>query len=182
MKRGDLTGALAVFTKAAVIGPPFPEIYVSLGQVQALLHQDAAALQSLRQALGLDPRLSYARFRIWLIRARQGEQAEATQELRAQLAARPADPGQAWALCVGRFLTGDSAETNFLLQAVETAKRPTDTLGQLCEARYYAGMKRLIDGDKAGARELLKQCEATRADNFIEYTSALVELRELNQQ
>ncbi len=43
-------------------------------------------------------------------------------------------------------------------------------------------MKRLYDGDKPGAINLLEQCLATHQDNYVEYTSATVELRELKKQ
>jgi len=43
-------------------------------------------------------------------------------------------------------------------------------------------MKRLYDGDKLGAINLLEQCLATHQDNYVEYTSATVELRELKKQ
>jgi len=84
-------------------------------------------------------------------------------------------------LCIAHFLVGDLVETNFLTQAVETAKRPTDQNGQQCEAFYYAGMKRLLAGDKSGAMELLGKCVASGEDNYGEYTSAVVQLRELKK-
>ena len=182
-KRGDLEGALAVFTNATATMSAFgmPALYLTVGHLQYDLHQDAAAMQSLHKVLELDPSKNYARFRIWLIRARLGEQQVASQELRVQIEASPENPGHEWESCIGHFLAGDLVETNFLAQAITTARRPTDKNGQLCEARYYAGMKRLLAGDKTGARELLEQCVATHEENYVEYTSAVVELRGLNK-
>jgi lipoprotein NlpI len=73
------------------------------------------------------------------------------------------------------------AETNFLTQATETAIRPTDEAGQQCESFYYAGMKRLLDGDKTGAIQLLGKCASSGQDNYAEYSSAIVELRKLKK-
>jgi lipoprotein NlpI len=159
-----------------------PEIYLAIGHLQSDLHRDQAALQNLRKVLELDPRKNYARFGIWLIRARLGEREEATRELRAQIATGAEEPGHEWESCIGHFLVGDLPETNFLAQAIKTARRPTDQDGQLCEARYYMGMKRLFDGDKPGAIELLEKCVASHQDNREEYTSAMVELRELRKE
>lgn len=184
IKRGDLQGALAVFTNVLAIMPPFgyPEMYLTIGHLQSDLHQDEAALQNLHKSLELDPRKNYARFRIWQIRSRHGEQAEVTQWLITEMKANPTQPGHEWESCIGRFLTGDLDETNFLAQAIETARRPVDKNRQLCEARYYAAMKRLYNGDKAGASELLEQCVALHEDNAEEYYSAVVELRGLKKE
>jgi lipoprotein NlpI len=123
----------------------------------------------------------YSHFRIWLIRARMGERDEATKELIAAMKARENDDGREWQLCVGRFLAGDLTETNFFSQASETAARPTDVPGQQCEADYYAGMKRLLDGDKSAAIDLLGKCVASGQDNYSEYFSAKAELAELKK-
>ena len=49
-------------------------------------------------------------------------------------------------LGVARFLVGEVTESNLLVKANETIMRPTDASSQQCEAFYYAGMKRLLDG------------------------------------
>ncbi len=111
-KRGDLEGALAAYTNAAAIGPPYPEVYVGIGHLQYDLHQDAAALQNLHKALELDPRQNYARFCIWLTRARLGEREQASRELSEQIAASSAEPNHEWELCIGRYLAGDPSESS----------------------------------------------------------------------
>ena len=49
--------------------------------------------------------------------------------------------------------------------------------GRQCEAWYYAGMKRLLDGDKAAAADSFRQCLATGKGTFAEYDFAAAELR-----
>jgi lipoprotein NlpI len=123
----------------------------------------------------------YSHYRIWLIRARAGERDGATSELSASMKARENDGDREWQLCLGRFLVGDLTESNLFEQASQTAVRPTDEPGQKCEAFYYAGMKRLIGGDKPGALDFLEQCVATGQDNYNEYTSAKAELQGLKK-
>jgi lipoprotein NlpI len=47
---------------------------------------------------------------------------------------------------------------------------------QECEAGWYAGAMRLLDGDAAGAKPLLERSVATDVRNFIEYGSAKMAL------
>lgn len=50
---------------------------------------------------------------------------------------------------------------------------------QHCEAWYYAGMKRLLAGDKKTAADYLNKCLGTREKNFDEYILAQAELKSL---
>jgi len=72
-------------------------------------------------------------------------------------------------------------ESEFFNQATTTAKRPSETGGQICEAYYYAGMKHLLGGDKEGAAELFQKCLDTGENNYTEFNSASAELRALKQ-
>jgi lipoprotein NlpI len=180
-KTGDLPGALFTFTKIAGLVPNSPEAFQTLGCVQNDLLQYAPALESMRKAVELDPKMYYPRFHIWLIRGRLGEKDEASKELAANIKLREGEEGHKWQLCIAKFLVGDLAETNFLTQATETAVRPTDEAGQQCESYCYAGMKRLLNGDKSGAGELFGKCAASGQDNYAEYASSLIELREMKK-
>jgi len=161
--------------------PEYPEAWLYMGVIQSDLLENEPALLNLRKAVGIDSRMYYAHYRIWIIRARMGERDEATKELRASMKARESDEGRKWELCIGHFLAGDVTESNLMAQATETAKRATDVPNQKCEALYYAGVKRLIDGDKAGATGLFEKCVATGQDANTEYFSAKAELENLRK-
>jgi len=180
-KIGDLNGALCILTNLATLAPKSPELLQSLGYIQDDLFQYAPALENMRKAIKLDPKMYYPRFRIWLLRVRLGEKDAATAELSANIKIREGEEGHEWQLCIARFLVGDLTETNFLTQATETAMRPTDQDGQQCEAFYYAGMKHFLDGDKSGAANFFGKCIATGQNNYAEYTSAMVELSEMKK-
>jgi ankyrin repeat protein len=116
----------------------------------------------------------YSYFRIWLIRARLGENEAATQELVAYLKRRKAQTPNDWPSKVGRFLAGQLSEGDFLKAAddpdLQIAK------GQHCEAYFYIGSKDLIAGDRMGAINYFKKCMTTNLTDFEEYTSATSEL------
>jgi lipoprotein NlpI len=52
---------------------------------------------------------------------------------------------------------------------------------RLCEAWFYAGMKRLLGGDKAAAAADFQKCLATGEKTFSEYRFAAAELKALGQ-
>jgi ankyrin repeat protein len=116
----------------------------------------------------------YSHFRIWLIRARQGEKEAATRELAAYLENRKTGKPDDWPSKVGRFLTGQLSESDFLKAAddpvLQTAKE------QHCEAYFYVGSKHLIENDKMGAVGYFKKCLTTNVTDLEEYASAATEL------
>jgi len=52
--------------------------------------------------------------------------------------------------------------------------------GQLCEACYYVGVKKLLTGDNAGAAVYFRKCLATEVKTFTEYRFAEAELKSLD--
>jgi tetratricopeptide (TPR) repeat protein len=177
----ELPGALSECLKLVELNPQWPEYFELLGTIQNDLSQYSDALQSFRTATKMDPRLYYPHFRVWLIRARMGERDEATRELSASMKAREQDKGHKWESCIGRFLTGQITESNLFAQADKTAIHAKDIPALRCEAQYYAGMKRLLDGDKSGAATLFEKCVASGLRNYAEYGSAKAELEKLNK-
>jgi tetratricopeptide (TPR) repeat protein len=180
-KSGDVAGAAAELMKAVEIYTNWPDFFVLLGTYQSDMSQFPPALKSFRKAVEIDPKLYYAEFAIWVIRARDGEREEATKDLRASLKPLEGDERQKWQLCIGQFLLGDVTESNLFAHATATAVRATDVPSQKCEALYFAGMKRLIDGDKIGAAGLFEKCVALGQDNDMQYFSAKAELKKLQK-
>src|SRR5262249_1363366 len=74
-----------------------------------------------------------------------------------------------WPTKVATFLVGELQETDFLNGAENGEQR--------CEAYYYVGAKRLIDGDAGTARTYFEKCTGTECKTSLEYTSAAAELR-----
>jgi tetratricopeptide (TPR) repeat protein len=110
----------------------------------------------------------YTRFVLFLARARNGERAAAAAERKAVADGR--EEKDDWYAKVAAFLSGQTKEADFLASAKgENANHARELE---CEACWYAGAVRLLDGDAAGAKPLFERCVATDVRNFIEYGSA----------
>jgi lipoprotein NlpI len=176
---GDYTHALLDCDRAIDLNPRYAAAYVLRGAIQQEQSQPAAALASYRQALQLDPALDYARFQIWVLRSKAGELESATQELAQHFQSRTNTPDTEWAFKVEAFLAGSMAESEFLAAADGPARTPEEHIERLCEANYYAGMKRLLAGDREAAAALFQKSVATDVKDFLEYRRARAELTAL---
>ncbi len=119
----------------------------------------------------------YAWIGLWTSRARLGEQAAASRELKAYAEGRPG-PKEAWFRKIALFLAGEIPEDLFHAYAVEPLDERERREAQ-CEAFYYAATKRALAGDAAGAESLFKKCVETGVTAFTEYLGALSELEAL---
>jgi lipoprotein NlpI len=173
--------ALADCSKATELDPQNAPAWENLGYVQNDLLQFQAALENFRKAFQLDPLLDDSRFRIWLLRARLGEPDAATRELAEHVKSLQGARAADWAAKIGQFLTGTITEEDFLSVAKTSARNPKAQSGQFCQANYYAGMKRLLAGDKEGAVALFKKCLGTGEKGYMEFSSATVELNALKK-
>jgi lipoprotein NlpI len=174
-------GALADRSKATELEPQNALAWENLGYVQNDLLQFQPALESFRKSLQLDPLLDYPRFRIWLLRARLGEQADATRELAEHVKSLQGAQATDWTARIGQFLADTMTEEDFLNVAKTSARNPKGQAVQFCQANYYAGMKHLLAGDKEGATALFKKCLGTGDKGCMEYSSATVELNALKK-
>jgi len=173
--KGDAEGALAAYTQAIELDPKAATVYHSRGCLRYDNHQFADALADFRKAIELDDSLDYSHFRLWLARARVGEIKPATKELRGYLASRKTGRPNDWEATVMRFLSGQISDDTFFKATVNNDK--TKEAGQECEAYFYAGSKRLIEGGKTTAAIYFQKCVETGKKDFMEYKSAAAELK-----
>jgi len=167
---------LAGYTKAIAQDPKGGRAYHNRGCLHYNAHKFPEALADFRKAreLGSDAR-DYFCFRLWPLQTRSGEKDEATRELTAYMEHRPVGKPDDWQSKVGRFLAGQMTQAD-LLKAAADPNAQTDR-EQHCEAYFYAGSKRLIEGDQTTAADYFKQCVATDVKKFEEYSSAVAELK-----
>jgi tetratricopeptide (TPR) repeat protein len=172
---GDLTGALQDLDRAIALNPDRGVAYISRGVIRQFNGDSAGALDDLRRFRRLaatDPNADYAALWIWVIESEQGHSADAGRDLTAALAqgwnATPTDPVSRHAL----FLLGNGAEADYL-----AAQR--NEPGAQCEARYYAGVKRRLAGDKTGAVADFRAAVASGQKDFFEYNLAQGEIKTL---
>ncbi|MFI5361991.1 MAG: tetratricopeptide repeat protein [Elusimicrobiota bacterium] len=176
----DDAGAEADFTKAASLEPKMALAYAyrASERYDRLAWKDA--LEDYRKVCELTPsHQDYARLRIWLIRARTGERAAADAELSRFLAEKDV-PGQEWLRDIGAFLLARESDADQLAKLVSSIALQADP-GRRGVVYFFAGTKRLIDGDKAAAVEILKECLATGRKGKQSYRSATLELKRIRQ-
>jgi len=183
-KAGDFKGAKADFEKALTLAvdaaPLIASQFAKLGGLQSDSDQFGDALESFTAALktGLESEsATYVRFAIWVLRARGGEQQSATSELKAYLDARPAKERNEWTSSIGDFLLGLLPEGAL----IQTAHRGDEKQlrERKCEAFYYVGIARLLQGDQQTAMTNFERCVETQVKHFAEYSGSVAELRRL---
>ena len=203
--KGDLDGALADYNRAIELKPEFAPPYYNRGLVKATMRNWPDALVDCRRFCELSPGdQDFPQLFIWLIRTRQGDTDAAGRELSAYLDKRlqvdkepapgsiPADPSGAsnggntkeakpgdWISKLGGHLLGTVTEAGLLAAAASPdAKKDSD---QHCEAWYFIGAKKLLEGDKAAAIDYFHKCLATGKKDFIEYQMSQSDLKALGE-
>lgn len=173
--KGDLKAAMDVYNRA---------IKLDGRDVAALYHRGCAyyinrdwtkALADFQRHCDLRKGEAYqvfeARFYIWLIRSRLGDREKADKELAPCLEGHPAEWSGGWHSKIGNYLLGRISEEDFLT-----------TLGSdSCAAWFYAGMKRVLDKDTAGAAEAFKKSVAAGDKTAYEDGMAEAELKALTK-
>ncbi len=178
--QGDAEGAMADYSKSIELDPTNTFVYHLRGFLYYDTHESTNALADLRKPASLDTsERDYTHFYIWLARARLGEEAAAMDELEDYRQNRKGGPTDDWAGSVLAYLAGQLSESE-LFKAAES-EDVTKTSEQQCEAYFYAGSKRLIDGDKMTAANYFQKCLATGHVGFSEYQSAAAELKFLKE-
>lgn len=176
----DLTAAAADFQRVAELEPSSGIAYAGLAYIQSDRLQWPEALTNFHKALELDPSITDLPFQIWLIRTRLGETNAAMREL-LDLAKSHASVqrDRKFGEVLLPFLTGDLPEADFLLRAKALSDDAEEQTRHVCAADYYAGMKRLLAGNRTAAEDFFQKCLATGDKHQINYASARVELHTL---
>jgi len=177
----DLDGAIADFNQAIKIDPKYSRwAYRFLAGCKYLKSNWKDALSDYRRVIELAKKGSdqdYSQLFIWIIRTRIGEKEAADKELTERLAkgwnAAPND----WLSKVAGHLLGTVTEADLLAAADSPDARKKS--GQICEAWYYIGMKKLLTGDKKSAADDFRKCLDTKRDDFTEFKFAQAELKAL---
>jgi hypothetical protein len=169
---GELEGTVASYTRAIERNAFSQRAW----EGRAYLRYDqgawAESLGDFRMALSLgSTREDYLRLRIWLLQAKMGERNAADQELSELLKSRNALYAGVWEHQIAEYLACTRPENDLLFKAGNRI--------QQCQAYFYIGSRRLVDGDADGAREFFGRCVDTRQDHFREYRSAVAELERM---
>jgi lipoprotein NlpI len=170
----DHESALEPFDRMVRRGPN--NLHSRFGRGVTLYHLgdlEAAQNDLARAAATRGRGWDYAAYYLWLALARDEERDRAGEVLRAILAQRGGAPPDGWSPRIASFLLGELTEEEFLALV-----SPTNggTPGQQCEAYFYAGSLRRLDGDHETAEAYFSAALATQVRNYYEYYSANAEL------
>jgi len=176
----DLDSAIADSTQALYLDPKNALAYYNRGFAKLAKGNLDGAVDDLKEFCDLapkDPHADQARLYLWLIAREQNPMMDADQELSDALENRWNSSPDDMVSKAADFLLGRTSEAAYLAAAA-SADPKTDP-GRPCDAWYFAGMRRLLTGDKPTAIAYFQKCVATGQKDHFEYILAQAELQTL---
>jgi tetratricopeptide (TPR) repeat protein len=179
-QKNDFDGAIADSSQALDLDPKNAQAYYNRGFAKLTKGNLDGALADLKQFCSIAPNdrnADHARLYLWLISKAQNSQADPDQDLSDTLQNAWNSSGDDMTTKTAAFLLGRLNEADYLASASSTDAKADQ--GQRCEAWYFAGMKRLLSGDKKGAIDCFQKCIDTNQTDYCEYILAHAELQSL---
>jgi tetratricopeptide (TPR) repeat protein len=180
LQKNDLDDAISDSTQALYLDPKNATAFSTRGFAKLSKGNLDGALTDLTQFCSLAPRdheADHARLYLWLIAKAQNTGGDADQALSSALESSWNSTPDDFISKTAEFFLGNLPEADYLAAAASPDAK-TDQ-AQHCRGWYFAGMKRLLTGDKKGAIEAFQQCLATQQKDFSEYVLAQAELQAL---
>jgi Tfp pilus assembly protein PilF len=177
--KGDLKGALADYDRAIELDPKNSSAldYRALCKMQTRQWEDA--IVDLRKRCAIDPATQdYYRLLLWVAQSHLTDIAAGNRELAEFMDARIPTKNGDWNGQIGNFLLNKVTAVEFLNKDGASLKNDARKRSQ---AWMFAGMKRLSEGDKAGAIRYLQDCLAQNQKGSFEYLLARAELKSLGK-
>jgi tetratricopeptide (TPR) repeat protein len=179
-QKGDLDGAIADSSQAIDLDPKNAQAYYTRGFAKLIKGNLDGAMTDLKQFCDLAPTDRYAdhaRLYLWLIAKAQNSKTDPDLELAGYLQTSWNSAPDDLTSKTAAFLLGRINEDDFLAAASSTDGQKDQS--QHCEAWYFAGMKRLLAGDRKTAIDYFHKCLATGETDYCEYILAQAELQAL---
>ncbi len=176
--KGDYDEAIADYTRAIELAPKDGLGNYYRACVYSMQHRWSDALADFQRSCELaNPKMQdYARLNLWVVRSQLGQKEAGDKELAAYFGQR-GKVSNPWPARIADFLLGKTRESDLIAAAaLPSSHKERD---QRAEGWYYAGMKRLLSGDKTGAADCFRKCMAIGRKEYSEYHSAQAELKAL---
>jgi tetratricopeptide (TPR) repeat protein len=178
---GDAQAGLAEFAAAIRAKPSDPEGYLGRAGAFVRLERWKEALDDLQSAQKFNRGVSsnlevqaYIAALTSLVQTRSGRKEAAAEEAKAfrgVLKELQKDPSRNHLLSLPLYMAGEVTDAE-LVRAAESA--PARKSQALCEVHFFIGERKLLAGDKAGARAAFRRCLETGAVGTFEYDLARI--------
>jgi tetratricopeptide (TPR) repeat protein len=180
--KGDAEGAIADSSQVLDLDPKNWQAYFDRGFAKMILGNLDGAQDDLKSFCDSSPQendTDEARLYLWLIAKLTSSKADADQALSDALENKWNGSPDDLSSKTAAFLLGRLAEADYL--AAAASPDAGKAAAQTCEAYYFAGMKRLLMGDKATAEDYFTKAVATNQTDQHEYLLAQAELKSFQQ-
>lgn len=177
LHRGETDAAVSDFAEAIKIDPNLARAWCLRGYARLIQRNYENACSDLSRAISVglsDTHEDNAWLRLWVALARTNQLARATGDLNAHFARRIDPPPAPWSLRIASFLGDSVPEGEFLAEVDGPA--PHASPEKACEAWYFAGQKRLANGDRAGARAAFEKAVGSGAKGISAWSASRSEL------
>jgi lipoprotein NlpI len=168
--KGDNDRAIADYTQAIQLDPKYALAYFNRGRLDLFAGALPKALVDFNQASELNPKYAYAAIWLDIVNKRSNLPSRLSE------ASKQIDMTK-WPAPVIRLYLGQFTPEAALAAADDT--NPDTKKGQVCEVNFYSGELALQRSDKDEAARLFKLAAADCPKGFIEYDSAVAELKAL---
>jgi tetratricopeptide (TPR) repeat protein len=179
VRQGNPDGAIADTSQSIDLDPKNPQAYYYRGFAKLLRGNFDGAASDLRLFCDAAPHDRFAdnaHLYLWLIAKQQVSHTDPDQDLSDALENGWNTPPDDFTAKTAAFLLGRATESDYLTAANSADANINAT--QNCQAYYFAGMKRLIMGDRGTASDYFQKCVATGKKDFCEYILAQAELQQ----
>jgi Flp pilus assembly protein TadD len=149
LRNEDFAGAKAILSRAVLANARDAQAVFYLGVAESGLGETEPAIEHLRKALELDPKLSEAALNLSALLLDREQYPEALQAAEQGLAVAPTDVGLLQNKAMALLMTGKEAEAAPLFEQV-VAKKPEDE-----GLRFLYAQSLMAAGDQAKAKEQL---------------------------
>jgi lipoprotein NlpI len=170
---GNLDQAISDYNKAIELNPKHVNAYSNRGLAHKAKGYYEQAVSDYTIAMVLDPEDEYVYIDAIIVSAHLSEDKYKLALKRLKNYMRWRNSSE-WIRVISKYYLGvDRLAEKDVLREATKCENKQEMEERLCEAYYYLGEKRLLEGNRKGAEEFFRKSVDTRIYSFIEYQNSL---------
>ncbi len=173
IRAGEFDKALEDCGTAIEKDPKSVEAFWQQGRAYRYVGQLPEAIEAFETHVANKPEDPYGYLQFYIVLREAGRDEDAYAHVTAALDKVSGAPDD-WPNLLLSYFAGKVTQQQLLVAA-------GDHNAKLCEAWYYIGERKFVQGDPNGAREAFAYCLLTRVERFIEFDLAAWRLRDLDE-